>query len=215
MDREPGRGVGERWDHVPGLVQIQRGCDAGLRFQLSLPSRRVSIASGCQYHVLQEQKGQNFDEATGKGEAVRQTEPRPQHGSEGTRDPWGRRRPVVHGYEPRWAGISSGTPRGCRRAFRPPGARWKILSNFVYGQIFEDCARAYFGVDNADVYALRTVQDTVAAEDLLRVGATTDHPAVEELCREQRTGRNVSELSCCESVVNVTSCGDTYGDVWF
>lgn len=81
--------------------------------------------------------------------------------------------------------------------FGPLGSNGKKLSDDVYGRVFEECGRAYFGVDNADIYALRSVQDTTAARDLLAVGASSDHPAVMELCKEQQTGTPVSKVSYC------------------
>lgn len=88
--------------------------------------------------------------------------------------------------------------------FGPLGPDGKKLSNNVYGLIFKECMRAYFGVDNADVYALRTAQDSLAAHDLLAVGESTDHPALLELSKEQRTSKDVSEAFGNLEVIGVS-----------
>lgn len=74
--------------------------------------------------------------------------------------------------------------------FRPLKANGKKMSDHMFGRIFESCMRSYFGVDNADVYALRTAQDSLACEDLLAAGESTDHPALDDLSREQRTDKD-------------------------
>lgn len=78
--------------------------------------------------------------------------------------------------------------------FGPLKADGTKMSNDTFGRIFEIVMRSYFGVDNADVYALRTTQDSLAGEDLLAAGESTDHAALGELCREQRTDKDVSEV---------------------
>lgn len=78
--------------------------------------------------------------------------------------------------------------------FGPLKADGTKMKNDTFGRIFEIVMRSYFGVDNADVYALRTTQDSLAGEDLLAAGESTDHPALGELCREQRTAKDVSEV---------------------
>ena len=78
--------------------------------------------------------------------------------------------------------------------FGPLGPDGKKLSTTVFGTIFQECMLAYFGVANADVYALRSSQDSLAIEDLLAAGETTDHSALGDLCREQRTRKDVSEV---------------------
>ncbi|CAN0448646.1 unnamed protein product, partial [Pylaiella littoralis] len=55
-------------------------------------------------------------------------------------------------------------------AFGPLGPDGKLLSHDVFNQVVVEVGRAYFGVDNPDVYSMRTVQDTLASEDLVAVG---------------------------------------------
>ncbi|CAN0039066.1 unnamed protein product, partial [Ectocarpus sp. 12 AP-2014] len=75
-------------------------------------------------------------------------------------------------------------------SFGPLNSNGTQISPDTFGKLFKDVMRAYFGVNNADVYSLRTSQDSQAVKDLLKAGANMDHPALLELAREQRTGGN-------------------------
>ncbi|CBJ33597.1 conserved unknown protein [Ectocarpus siliculosus] len=72
-------------------------------------------------------------------------------------------------------------------SFGPLNSNGTQITADTFGKIFK-VMRAYFGVDNADVYSLRTAHDSQAVKDLLAVGGNTDHPAMAELAREQQTG---------------------------
>ncbi|CAN0489356.1 unnamed protein product, partial [Ectocarpus sp. 8 AP-2014] len=74
--------------------------------------------------------------------------------------------------------------------FGPLNPNGTHMTPDTFGKVFKEVMRAYFGVDNADIYALRTTQDSQACRDLQAAGANTDHPALLELAREQRTGGN-------------------------
>ena len=66
----------------------------------------------------------------------------------------------------------------------PDGQR---LSDDVFKKVVAAVGRTYFGVDNADVYSMRTVQDTLANEDLVEVGLDHTAHCAQDLFRRQRT----------------------------
>lgn len=83
----------------------------------------------------------------------------------------------------------------------PDGQR---LSDDVFKKVVASVGRTYFGVDNADVYSMPTVQDTMAAEDLVEVGLDHTAHCAQHLFRRQRTTEKV-----CQLIVNVicsTNC---------
>lgn len=77
----------------------------------------------------------------------------------------------------------------------PDGQR---LSDDVFKKVVAAVGRTYFGVDNADVYSMRTVQDTIATEDLVEVGLDHTAHCAQDLFRRQRTTEKV-----CQLIVNV------------
>lgn len=80
--------------------------------------------------------------------------------------------------------------------FRPLGPDRKELSDHIFKVVVKDVGRAYFGVDNLDIYSLRTSQTTLAYRMLKVVGLDTTHGSIQELFREQRTSDEVSVVSC-------------------
>lgn len=75
--------------------------------------------------------------------------------------------------------------------FGPMGTNGKVLSEKVFRTIFAQMGRLFFATGNADVNALRTVQDTLAVEHIIELGMTTDAICITELAREQRTSKEV------------------------
>ena len=71
--------------------------------------------------------------------------------------------------------------------FGPLGIDGKALSQGVFGIIFESIGLAFFGLENADVNALRTTQDTLAVEHVIELGFTLDAMCLDELAKDQRT----------------------------
>ena len=78
--------------------------------------------------------------------------------------------------------------------FGPLGIDGKALSQGVFGIIFESIGLAFFGLENADVNALRTTQDTLAVEHVIELGLTLDAMCLDELAKDQRTSKTVSHL---------------------
>ena len=88
--------------------------------------------------------------------------------------------------------------------FGPLGIDGKALSQGVFGTVLEETGLAFFGLDNVDVNALRTVQDTLAVEHVIELGFTLDAMCLDELAKDQRTPKTVSQLfdyAICECVV--------------
>lgn len=82
----------------------------------------------------------------------------------------------------------------------PDGQR---LSDDVFKKVVASVGRTYFGIDNADVYSMRTVQDTMAAQDLVAVGLDHTAHCAQDLFRRQRTTEKV-----CQLIVNVICSTD-------
>lgn len=76
----------------------------------------------------------------------------------------------------------------------PLGMDGKAISQGVFGTILEGIGSSFFGLENVDVNAFRTAQDTLAVEHLIEEGFTTDANCIGELAREQRTSRTVRRL---------------------
>lgn len=79
-------------------------------------------------------------------------------------------------------------------AFGPLGTDGKALSEDVFGTVLDIVGRAFFATGNADVNALRTVQDTLAAEHMIELGIPKNSVIKRELARQQRTSEEVSFL---------------------
>lgn len=92
--------------------------------------------------------------------------------------------------------------------FGPLAQDGKALSNKEFGEAFLLIGKSFFGVPWADVAALRTVQNTLAAEHLVELGLTPNAVCARELAQEQRVSMEVShvyreqrtcvEVRCCE-----------------
>ncbi|CAN0564103.1 unnamed protein product [Ectocarpus sp. 12 AP-2014] len=79
------------------------------------------------------------------------------------------------------------------KEFRPLGPDGKELSDYIFKVAVRDVGRAYFEVDNLDIYSLRTSQTTMAYRFLKDVGLDTTHGSIQELSREQMTSDNPGE----------------------
>jgi len=79
--------------------------------------------------------------------------------------------------------------------FRPLRPDGKILPERSFKIVIRNVGRAYFGVDNLDIYSLRTSQTTLAYRDLMAVGLGASHGSIQELFREQMTSDEVSLVS--------------------
>ncbi|CAM9900453.1 unnamed protein product, partial [Ectocarpus sp. 4 AP-2014] len=71
--------------------------------------------------------------------------------------------------------------------FGPLGIDGKALSQGVFGTILEETGLAFFGLDNVDVNALWTAQDTLAVEHIIELRFTLDAVCLDELAKDQRT----------------------------
>ena len=80
--------------------------------------------------------------------------------------------------------------------FGPLGIDGKALSQGVLGKIFifESIGLAFFGLENADVNALRTTQDTLAIEHVIELGLTLDAMCLDELAKDQRTSKTAGRF---------------------
>ncbi|CAN0597129.1 unnamed protein product [Laminaria digitata] len=82
--------------------------------------------------------------------------------------------------------------------FGPLGTDGKRLSQDVFSGkhgILKDVGRAFFRTENMSLNALRTVQDTLAAEHLVEEGYDYTAQCISELVRQQRTSVDVSPVS--------------------
>lgn len=79
--------------------------------------------------------------------------------------------------------------------FRPLGPNGEALSKSMLNTILRDVGRAYFGVDNLQMYAMRTSQTAMAYRDVRAVGLDDSHDSLQELFREQRTSEEVGVVS--------------------
>lgn len=87
--------------------------------------------------------------------------------------------------------------------FGPLAPDGKKLSDDVFKKVVQSVCRTYFGVANADVYSMRTVQDTMASEDLVEVGLDHTAHCAQDLFRRQRGTEKV-----CQLIVNVICSTD-------
>lgn len=87
--------------------------------------------------------------------------------------------------------------------FGPLEPDGKRLPDDVFKKVVQSVCRTYFGVANADVYSMRTVQDSLATEDLLAVGLNQGGHCAQDLYRRQRTTEKV-----CQLIVNVICSTD-------
>ena len=77
--------------------------------------------------------------------------------------------------------------------FGPLAPDGQKLSDDVFKKVVASVGRTYFGIDNADVYSMRTVQDTLAEEDLVEVGLDHTAHCAQDLFRRQRTTDKVCQ----------------------
>lgn len=87
--------------------------------------------------------------------------------------------------------------------FGPLAPDGQKLSDDVFKKVVAAVGRTYFGVANADVYSMRTVQDTMTSEDLVEVGLDHTAHCAQDLFRRQRTADKV-----CQLIVNVICSTD-------
>lgn len=98
--------------------------------------------------------------------------------------------------------------------FGPLGIDGKALSQGVFGTILEETGLAFFGLDNVDVNALRTAQDTLAVEHVIELGFTLDAMCLDELAKDQRTSKMVSQFfdfAICEHAVGFVLYARNFG----
>ena len=106
----------------------------------------------------------------------------------------------VYGHEVvRWAVVAlvgNGRANGGQldMLWGPLGMNGKAISQGVFGTILERIGSSFFGLENVDVNASRTAQDTLAVELLIGEGFTKDTICVDELAREQRTSKTARRL---------------------
>ncbi|CAM9899966.1 unnamed protein product [Ectocarpus sp. 12 AP-2014] len=74
--------------------------------------------------------------------------------------------------------------------FGPLGSNGIALSQGVFGSVLHEIGITFFSTGNADVNALRTVQDTLAAEHMAELGIPKDSVIKKELARQQRTSED-------------------------
>lgn len=78
--------------------------------------------------------------------------------------------------------------------FGPLGPDGKRLSAKVFGDILKVVGQTYFRTGNMTLNAIRTCQDTLAAQHLLELGWDKGCYALLELARQQRTSPKVSRV---------------------
>ena len=78
------------------------------------------------------------------------------------------------------------------RFFGPLQANGKQLSRSVFGDVFRECARSFFGEANMSIASMRSAQDTLAVEYGRELCLAKDHPAFVSLAKQQRTSTKVS-----------------------
>lgn len=69
------------------------------------------------------------------------------------------------------------------RFFGPLQANGKQLSRSVFGDVFRECARSFFGEANMSIASMRSVQDTLAVEYGRELCLAKDHPAFVSLAK--------------------------------
>ena len=78
------------------------------------------------------------------------------------------------------------------RFFGPLQTNGKQLSRDVFGKVFRECARSFFGEANMSIASMRSVQDTLAVEYGREMGLPKEHEAYKFLAKQQRTSTEVS-----------------------
>lgn len=78
------------------------------------------------------------------------------------------------------------------RYFGPLQTNGKQLSRSVFGDVFRECARSFFGEANMSIASMRSVQDTLAVEYGREMGLPKEHEAYTFLAKQQRTSTKVS-----------------------
>lgn len=97
----------------------------------------------------------------------------------------------MHGDEPGWPSVLKQFNESVDDLFGPLGPDGQKLSDDVFKLVVVSVGRTYFGIANADVYLMRTVQDTLAFEDLVEIGLDTSAHCAKALFRKQRTTEQV------------------------
>lgn len=78
------------------------------------------------------------------------------------------------------------------RFFGPLQTNGKQLSRAVFGDVFRECGRSFFGEANMSIASMRSVQDTLAVEYGREMGLSKEHDAFKFLAKQQRTSTKVS-----------------------
>lgn len=78
------------------------------------------------------------------------------------------------------------------RYFGPLQINGKQLSRAVFGDVFRECGRSFFGEANMSIGSMRSVQDTLAVEYEREMGIPKEHDAFKFLAKQQRTSTKVS-----------------------
>lgn len=85
------------------------------------------------------------------------------------------------------------------KSFGPLGTDGEVLTEYVFGVVLESIGKAFFSTGNADVNALRSVQESLAAEHMVELGIPKDNVIKDELSKQMRTSNEVS-LPCVPCV---------------
>lgn len=85
------------------------------------------------------------------------------------------------------------------KSFGPLGTDGEVLTEYVFSVVLESIGKAFFSTGNADVNALRTVQESLAAEHMVELGIPKDSIIKHELSKQMRTSNEVRWL--CVSCV--------------
>ena len=78
------------------------------------------------------------------------------------------------------------------QCFGPLGTDGEVLTEYVFGEVLDSMGKAFFSTWNVDVNALRTVQESLAAEHMIELGIPKDSVIKDELSRQMRTSNEVS-----------------------
>ncbi|CAN0254918.1 unnamed protein product [Ectocarpus sp. 6 AP-2014] len=73
------------------------------------------------------------------------------------------------------------------KSFGPLGTDGEVLTEYVFGVVLESIGKAFFSTGNADVNALRSVQESLAAEHMVELGIPKDSVIKGELSKQMRT----------------------------
>lgn len=76
------------------------------------------------------------------------------------------------------------------------GTDGEVLSAGVFGVVVDSIGKSFFATGNADTNALRTVQESLAAEHMMELGIPQKSYAKSELSRQMRTSDDVSSHEC-------------------